>query len=124
MTLSDLLSKAADLAPEWCEKRREQYGLIRYDAYYLGGLCIHAEDPDATSALTLFAVLKECERRGRNFGISFDGAKSVYMAHVFPDQPEDEMAGWVAITRTDPNPAVAALSAFVALLQAEAEVGA
>jgi hypothetical protein len=115
-TIESLLSRAAELAPEWCE--------ISPNAIYVGTspdwFMLDLTPTNDNRARILYAVLQECERRGLRFGVSCtDGAWSGY---IFPEPPQDPMEPWVAMHENDSDPAVAILSAFVALLEAEQEV--
>lgn len=117
--LQSLLPRAASLAPEWCEyiipghPEATRYLLNSVGHFVYPELTI----TDSDRALILYAVLRECERRGLGFGVSCtDGAWNGY---IFPEPPQDPMEPWVAIYKNDSDPAVAILSAFVAYLETE-----
>ena len=120
--LAHLLAEAAELAPEWCEKFEgpnldrgyhinpsDDYGVFLYEGDEI-------DDPDR--ALILFAVLKECERRGIEANLrsytTLNGER-MYLLEL-GDLTQDIISG--DLTN---DPAEASLSAFVSLLRLSRE---
>jgi hypothetical protein len=115
MTLSDLLSRATELAPEWCQKQGSLWflGPSEFDYFTLD-----SDLNDEDRAKIVYVVLRECERRGLNHGYEYEasGPDKVYQYFFRIHGPSAESIEYAS------DPAVAALSAFVALLEAGQEV--
>ena len=114
MTIDQLLPRAAELAPEWCKPLDYgQYSLVVGDRVWL----LPDETYEKTSALILFAVLQECERRGYSGSLRWYPHKdgSSYSLYLEKNQPASApFSGPVAS-----DPATACLSALVSLLEME-----
>lgn len=108
--LNQLLHRAAELAPEWCDDSVQRGVLIGDTGYRVG---IGGVFTEQDRALILFAVLKECERRGLTFSIRTILDQRLQIAYVVSINGRD--VGGDDLT-------TAALSAFVSYLEATTPV--